>query len=248
MYLLASDYDGTLNRGGIAERDRSAIRAFRDAGNLFGVVTGRAMDMFDTLAAENLTVDFVIAFNGAAALDGTGHILFCDRIENKGILRAAVEFMGETYHRELSTVTERERTTFYSGCAGGSEQYAPLTAADAIPYFTHLNTRCTDDAEAAQCTAELNRRFGTAIHALQNGICIDMPPAGVDKGTGIARYAALFHIPADHIYCAGDNCNDLAMLTRYHGCAVDNARPEVKAASEGVYAGIFSIIEKIMSD
>ena len=49
MYILASDFDGTLNHGGISQRSRDAIAAFRAAGNLFGIVTGRDYWMYETM-------------------------------------------------------------------------------------------------------------------------------------------------------------------------------------------------------
>ena len=49
MYILATDYDGTLSRGGVSQRNKDAIERFRKAGNLFGVVTGRDYYMYNTL-------------------------------------------------------------------------------------------------------------------------------------------------------------------------------------------------------
>ena len=43
--LIATDFDGTLNRdGGIDGVTRKAIDDWRAAGRLFGVVTGRGID------------------------------------------------------------------------------------------------------------------------------------------------------------------------------------------------------------
>ena len=41
MKIIASDYDGTLNHGGIDDKKRNAIKEWRKAGNLFGIVSGR---------------------------------------------------------------------------------------------------------------------------------------------------------------------------------------------------------------
>ena len=41
MKIIASDYDGTLNHGGIDDIKRNAISEWRKAGNLFGLVSGR---------------------------------------------------------------------------------------------------------------------------------------------------------------------------------------------------------------
>ena len=44
MIIIASDYDGTLNHHGISEADKNAIKKFREAGNKFGIVTGRDLE------------------------------------------------------------------------------------------------------------------------------------------------------------------------------------------------------------
>ena len=46
MKIIASDYDGTINyQGRVSEEDKAAIRKFRQAGNKFGIVTGRDAEL-----------------------------------------------------------------------------------------------------------------------------------------------------------------------------------------------------------
>ena len=45
MKLLASDYDGTLRRPYVKQSDIKAIKRFRAAGNVFGIITGRTLEM-----------------------------------------------------------------------------------------------------------------------------------------------------------------------------------------------------------
>ena len=49
MKLIGSDFDGTLNHGGIDEEKLQAIRHWRAAGNKFGVVSGRGPDFVKEL-------------------------------------------------------------------------------------------------------------------------------------------------------------------------------------------------------
>ena len=41
MKMIGSDYDGTLNRGGINDTKLAAIKKWRRAGHKFGIVSGR---------------------------------------------------------------------------------------------------------------------------------------------------------------------------------------------------------------
>ena len=38
MKIIASDYDGTLNHGGIDDKKRNAIKKWREMGNKFGIL------------------------------------------------------------------------------------------------------------------------------------------------------------------------------------------------------------------
>ena len=246
MYILASDYDGTLNQGGISPRVREAIAAFRAAGNKFGIVTGRDYWMYETVAREELEIDFILAMNGAMLIatagEDAGRILRFERQRNDGCVRRIAEHVGKNYGYEVSTVLCRDRVTFHAEHPEGSDRYAPLSRADEIPEFTQMNTRCKTEDAARQCVAEINARWGSAVNALQNGVCIDIPPAGIDKGEGVARYAASLGVPPENVFCAGDNLNDYAMVSRFRGLAVENAVPELKAAAEAVLPDIAAMI------
>ena len=42
MKIIGSDYDGTLNHNGIDDKKRQAIEKWRDAGNVFAIVSGKS--------------------------------------------------------------------------------------------------------------------------------------------------------------------------------------------------------------
>ena len=251
MYILASDYDGTLNRGGIPDRVHDAIARFRAGGNLFGVVTGRDWWMYETMQRDKLKLDFILAMNGAMliAADGerAGEILSCERRKNDGCIRWIAEHVGKNYRESVDSVLIKERVSFHALFPEGKDRYAPLSLADELEEFSQMNTRCATSEEARRCVEEINERWGGTVNALQNGVCIDIPPAGIDKGEGVARYADSVGVPYDNVYCAGDNMNDYAMIARFHGLAVENAVPELKAAAEAVFPDIAAMIDFIMS-
>ena len=64
MYILASDYDGTLNRGGISARDLEAVARFREAGNVFVIVSGRDGHMYEYECKGRIKLDYVLGMNG----------------------------------------------------------------------------------------------------------------------------------------------------------------------------------------
>ena len=63
--LIATDYDGTLNRNGVIDDEtRTAIDRWRADGRYFGVVTGRGVDFYDTAKEVRLPFDYLIVCNG----------------------------------------------------------------------------------------------------------------------------------------------------------------------------------------
>ena len=66
MYILASDFDGTLTQHGtVSDKDKAAIAAWRKAGNLFGVNTGRGYCGIKTeLERHQVDYDFLLCNNG----------------------------------------------------------------------------------------------------------------------------------------------------------------------------------------
>ncbi|MBE6598686.1 MAG: HAD-IIB family hydrolase [Ruminococcaceae bacterium] len=245
--ILATDYDGTLCRGVITDEDRAAIIRFREAGNLFGVVTGRDFPMaYGPLTGDGgVPFDFIIAMNGALAVDREGNILF-ERRADGVVLPELIRTVCEVGGSHLGCVTGKTRREFSLNVPDGDDFYAPLSDARAIKGFTQGNTWCDNTEITAKAVGIIKERHGAYINVFQNHVCIDMPPIGVDKGTGVAELADIFGVPHGEIWTAGDNYNDLPMLTRFRGCAMENGVQAVKEAARGVYPDIASIIDEMM--
>ena len=90
MKIIASDYDGTLNHGGIDDKKRDAIKKWRKAGNLFGLVSGRGLaDLVELPKRNSFECDFLLASNGAVAAKTDGTVLAesrCDAALAKPLL------------------------------------------------------------------------------------------------------------------------------------------------------------------
>ena len=68
MKLAACDYDGTLfRRGQVSREDLEAITAWREAGHLFGLATGRDFNLTRTeIEHYSIPFDFIICNTGAS--------------------------------------------------------------------------------------------------------------------------------------------------------------------------------------
>ena len=90
--LIGTDFDGTLNRGGISQDDRNAIAKWRKDGNLFGVVTGRDISSIEhEMRKLEMEYDFLVSNNGGEAYSGSGERLFSHTVD-KSHLRKLVKY------------------------------------------------------------------------------------------------------------------------------------------------------------
>ena len=262
--IIATDYDGTLNYGGIKPHVVEAIARFRAEGNLFGVVTGRdkggSLDIFRK--EGQFGFDFVLALNGALAFDADGNMLYDVPVDGS-------RKYGDTTLSRALTRRIWELTGFHVGIAfsdgsrmdihpdypdGGQIRWnrvMPFQDLEKDVFarmdtFAQLNTICESEEKATEVTAALKKEFGEYVNPFQNGICIDIPAAGMDKGEAVARYAARMGVAEENIFTAGDNYNDLAMLERFNGCAMANGVDAVKAVSKYVCRDIAEVVDIAM--
>jgi len=258
-YMLASDYDGTLCKNGvIAEEVIRAIDEFRQKGNIFGIVTGRDyVNGFEYLKKMNsFSFDFILANNGAAAYDSGGNIYFAERINgkqpfgNSSLAYELVKWCMLLTSNHCGISFEKSRYDFHPDYPLGGKtekkQYLPFKDLEHVEEFILSNAICDNALQATQVTEALKKMFGKYVNPLQNGRCIDISPAGVDKATGIAKLAELLEIPFENIWTAGDNFNDMPMIKKYHGCAMAGGVEKLKDISEYVCENVSDVIKLIL--
>ncbi len=243
MIIIASDYDGTLNHHGVSEGDKVAIKKFREAGNKFGIVTGRDLEMamwvFHDLEKIGLDIDFVICCTGGIILNSNGEMESVKK-------QKTGEYINEifSYARTLSLGVFRvsnELTTCYADKKNRIKQDF-----SAINEMTQANAWFEKEEDAEEFLQYVKKTYPNDISIFRNGGSIDMPPYGVSKVTGIYDYAKNYE--GAKIYTVGDNVNDIPMLKEFESYAVSNARDEAKAAAKHECVRIENMINELMGE
>ena len=240
MKIIASDYDGTVNYHGISDADKEAIKKFRDAGNKFGIVTGRDLEMaLWVLNDMKGYIDYLICCTGAIILDSDGKILYEKRQKidldrfNK-IIDKAME-----HHYGNFSISDR-LIRIYSDRRGMIPRQIGL-----LNEFTQANLWFPNEQECIKFLEYLNSEHSDYLIGFRNGGSIDIPPKGISKPTGVWEYAKMFD-NIEKIYAVGDNLNDIPMIKEFCGFAVSNAKDEVKNAAKHLCDRICDMIEAIM--
>ena len=246
--LIASDYDGTLNRGGTVQKSElKAIEAWRNAQNIFGIVTGRSIcSILPETEKFNIPYDFLCCNNGSEIYGYENKLLYrfpsdvsvleplCRFIAESGGLHAAISYNFKRYCLEFDHHSE----------AASDPNNIPIkyNHLKDIEYFTQVDTHFKNHISASEFAGKVNYMFSDKITAYPNGINVDIVPKGAGKAQGIYKLCELTSIDPADVITVGDNYNDLSMLKEFKGYAVKTAVSEVLEKSENICEDIAEIV------
>ncbi len=241
MKIICTDYDGTLNHGGITEKKLEAIRKWKEKGNLFCVVSGRQKEFFEEIKEKNIPIDYLLACNGAVIVDKNYNVVFDVRCDG-AVALPLINFIFSLGGFFAAICNDKHISV--DNFAFPDAEGIRLSEVGEIPYFNQISTACSDFNEAARVTALVKERFGKYLNPLQNGTCIDIVPVGMDKAQGIYKLLSLVGGEKKDVIAVGDNVNDEAMIKEFYSYAMENGVDSIKKLADRKTFGIEELIEK----
>ena len=246
MKIIASDYDGTLNHGGIDDKKRNAIKEWREKGNKFGIVSGRVVDdLLKIYKKDELDLDFLLACNGAVILTTDGKILKEDRIDGD-ILKPFLDFLFSLGADWATIQSDRSYIIDENDNDRLPDEFTRKTLPN-LKYFIQVSTILEDDEEAEEVTNAVREKFGDKLNPLQNGRCIDIVSSRINKAKGLYDYLELVGGKYEDMITVGDNINDTHMIKEFRSYAMANGVQSIKNIADYVTEGITELIEKEMN-
>ena len=271
--LLASDFDNTLLytedslRTGapvppLPERNREALECFMAQGGRFAIATGRALPAFLRHAGDVPMNAPGVVCNGAAIYDFEkgeylDAALLDDQARQRGqaVLDRFPSVAVEAYHidnvihvvRPNAISRQHEHMTHVSLTEAPSLPEVPLPLGKLLFEADHETLEGVLAFLTEQGWAEDYELIFSVSHLLE------MTIKGASKGGMIRRLAARLGISMEHVYCAGDEANDLSMLqAAAEGFAPANASAAVREsgvtvvcdAREGAIADVVAILDR----
>lgn len=241
MKIICSDYDGTLNYGGITKEKLSAIKKWQERGNLFTIVSGRGKEFFSEIKEQNIPADYLLACNGAVILDSENNCVSDVRCR-ENIALSLVDFvfsLGCPFAVICTDKSFRIKNPDFP-----DEDGILPDEAQKVLSFNQISTSCADFEETRRVTGLIKEKFGEYLNPLQNGTCIDIVPVGMDKAQGIYILAHKLGASYDDIIAVGDNVNDEAMIKEFFSYAMKNGVDFIKDLADCEISGIEELIEK----
>lgn len=271
--LLASDFDNTLIyteealRAGtpvppLPERNREALSYFMAQGGRFAVSTGRALAAFMKYAELVPMNAPGIVCNGAALYDFAAGAYLETALLNETALERGQAILDrfpaaavEAYHigNVIHAVHPNEYTRRHEHLTRVAVTEAPSLLDVPLPLGKLLFEA---DHETLEDAAALLRERGwdQDYELIFSGrTLLEMTVKGATKGGMIRRLAARLGISMDHVYCVGDEANDISMLTAAReGFAPANCISSVREcgatlvrdAREGALADVVEILDR----
>ena len=271
--LLASDFDNTLIyteealiRGEpvppLPERNRQALEHFMAEGGRFAVSTGRALAAFVKYADQVPMNAPGVVCNGAAIYDfAKGEYLVTalldERARERGqqVLEAFPQAAVEAYHIDnvIHAIHPNEITRHHEHLTKVGVTEAPSLLDVPLPLGKLLFEA---DHETLLKIRDFltDRGWGGDYELIFSGqSLLEMTAKGANKGGMVRRLAELLGIPREHVYCVGDEANDLPMLQwAAEGFAPANCIPAVREsgativshALDGALADVVELLER----
>ena len=245
MKIIGSDYDGTLNVGGIGDDKRAAIRRWQEAGNFFALVSGRhASNVRELHLQQNFGCDYFVGSNGAVIMNTAGEVVHKDCCD-MDYLVPLIEYLyelgcgvGLVHSVGYFDVFPNEESI-----SGDRVSYT-IDRLPPIPYFTQVSTFRTSFEEAAMVAAKVREKFGHIFNPMQNGWNVDIVRAGVNKATGLYRLMDLVGAKYDDIITVGDNVNDYDMIREFRSYAMESGVQSIKDLATFVTPGVVELIDR----
>ncbi len=263
--MLVSDFDDTLYGTDlhVSEENRAAIRSFIAQGGLFTVATGRARKTFSPqVELEDIPLNApVILSNGATIFDYStqqmvrrtylpDHVIddmldVCAKFPELGF---EAYYQNEIYVYNPNIVTEKHMKRVgmaYSECAI-KDLPMPLTKIILEQEPAYLR----------EVQAYMQEKVGIRYEVIfSNVVLLELTAKGSHKGGSTLWLANHLGIDPQHLYCVGDNQNDIPMLEVARiGFAPEDCSQSVKdwggarlvrGCNESSIAAVIEILDQI---
>ena len=255
--LLASDFDNTLlnteqpRRTGcpiapISQRNIAALHYFMDNGGRFAMATGRALPAFRLFADQVPMNAPAVVCNGAALYDFQAKV-YLDTMElpveireqGQSVLDRFPSAALEAYH--LDNVIHAIRPNEYTR----QHQHVTHVGVETVESLLEVplplvKIMFEDDHESLSVLRDyvLTQPWAKSYEVFfSDKTLLEVTRRGASKGAMVARLAERLGISMAHVYCAGDENNDISMLTvAAEGFAPANCVENVKDCGATIVA------------
>ena len=243
--LFVSDFDGTLGvaPGNIETQTVKAIKEYVARGGKFVICTGRMYSAIKPICDAYDLKGLVISYQGATVDDtSTGERILEGGIQPTLAAKVTAELLAEgmpacaDIEDVMYCEEESEYTDYHKGFA---DVRKVENLVDLILKKNKLVMKVVTTGEPEKIY-ELVEKYGKKYKGqlVANGgsdRLIEIVSPEYSKGSSVKFLSKHFNIPYEEIIAVGDSTNDIELINGgWHGVAVGDARPELKAVADEI--------------
>lgn len=229
--ILISDYDQTLYLNDEdMEKNKVAIKNFREKGNIFVIATGRSyLDFHNKVDLYNFEYDYVIINHGATILCKDNDVFTNFSIKNEII---------DNIKNDLQL--EKSIKGF---CCSRLDSRVDFNHKD----LTKINVRYNSKEEAMIINKTINNKYSNFVNSYyvtENSI--EIISNEINKSKAIDILLKKLKISRDNTYTIGDGYSDIEMIKDFNGYTMVNSVDELKNIAKKHYNSVSELINEIM--
>lgn len=241
--LLCTDFDGTLRipeTPATLDANLLALTKWREAGNYACLITGRNYSVLpDILPEWRVFFDYLVTDNGGAIYDHQGDLVITNPFPKNHIETVLAVIPSDILpvyyypnHYTINPYPRHQPIKLRLWFHDLDELWSKHRYFESSVFFLK-SLPWPKPGYSPLPGVDLSQYCGF----------IDLIPSNSGKEVAAKRVADLLSISASEIISAGDDYNDLALLSTFRGYAVHSSAPEVLQAAS--YRSVISVAELI---
>jgi len=243
--LFATDLDDTLldRKKGVSQKNREAIEYFRREGGVFTYATGRSLQSFELPRKFLPKSGPVVLSNGSVVYDyEKGELLFSCSMGPESV-QVAEEIItlfpevGMEFYQLDAVYAYKMNAPMkdHLDRVGIRENFISVQNPGQVPTPWIKGIFVHEYELLQQVETYFRGKYGGDFELVfSDPTLLEMQDLSGNKGEGVQKLADLLGISARHVYVAGDQQNDLAMLKRFQAFVPENGTPEALAEADWV--------------
>ena len=229
--ILISDFDQTLYLNDEdMDKNKIAIKKFREKGNIFVIATGRSYyDFYNKVNLYHFDYDYVIINHGATILDKSNNVLVNFPIKSEII---------NNIKNDLQL--EKSLTKF---CCSKLDSRVDFNHKD----LTKINVSYNSKEEAMTISKTINNKYYNYVNSyyiLNNSL--EIISNKINKSKAIDILLDKLNISRNNIYTIGDGYSDFEMINDFNGYTMVNSVKELKDIAIKQYKSVSDLIYDII--
>lgn len=231
--VLVSDYDQTfyLNNEDI-EKNKIAVKNFRELGNIFMIATGRSyIDFKNKVELYNIKYDYVILNHGTTILDSNDNVIYNYCINNEII---------NSIKNDLEI--DKAIKTF---CCSKLESRVDFDYKN----LTKIHVKYDNKELAMSITDKMNKKYNNFINAYYvTGNAIEIISNETNKSLSIKLLIKDLCLNEDNVWTIGDGYSDIEMVKDFNGCCMKESVPELKKLTSNEFNSVSELIMQLIKE